>query len=412
MAQAINRLSAAAIKNARKDGLYADGNGLYLQVSKTGTKSWSFRFTLNGKARQMGLGPLNELGLKDARDEAIGCRALLRDGIDPIEDREARRSAAQAETAKVQTFKYCAREYIRGQSSAWKNVKHGKQWTRTLETYVYPTIGALPVDKVDTPLIVQILTPIWHTKTETASRVRGRIESILDWAAVSGFRQGENPARWRGHLDKMFPKRSRVKPVKHYPSLPYPEMPKFMEALTTEEGHTITAFTFAVLTASRTGEVIGARWDEFDLQRKIWTIPAERMKAKKEHRVALSDKALELIQSLPVHGDSPYVFPGRRVKKPMSNMAFIQILKRLGYSHVTPHGFRSTFRDWVSEATGYPSEVAEMALAHSVSDKVEAAYRRGDLLQKRFNLMDDWAGYCHSPPLEDEENVVPLSRAK
>lgn len=409
MAMEINRLSAAAVKNQKKRGLYADGNGLYLQVSNYGSKSWTFRFTLNGKARQMGLGAIGEVSLSAARDEAIRCRGLLRDGIDPIAEREARRVRQRIDGAKSKTFRDCAVAYIRSQEPSWKNVKQSNQWANSLDSYAYPVIGDLPVSEIDTALVTQVLEPIWAIKTETASRVRGRIEAILDWATVSGFRAGENPARWRGHLDKLFPKKSRVRKVQHHSSLPYSKISTFMAALDQRTGSAALGLKFTILTAARSGEAIGATWDEIDLAKRIWWIPATRMKAQKEHRVALSECAVDLLKNIQRQGEGGFIFPGHRYKQSLSNMAFSQLLKRMGYGGITTHGFRSTFRDWVSEHTGYSSEVAEMALAHTVSDKVEAAYRRGDLLQKRFNLMDDWAAYCYAPPIDDE-NVVPLNR--
>jgi integrase len=305
------------------------------------------------------------------------------------------------------TFKDCAERYIEAHRPGWKNPKHAKQWPSTLEDYVYPVFGPIPVQAVDVGLVMKALEPIWKTKPETASRVRGRIESILDWATARGYRQGENPARWRGHLDKLLPARGKVQKVKHHAALPYGEMGDFVAELRGQEGVAARALEFLILTATRTGEVIGARWDEFDLAKKVWTVPGERMKAGKEHRVPLSERALAIIEEMKGQGvnDHPFLFPGGRPGKPLSNMAMLKLLQRMDRGDLTAHGFRSTFRDWAAEMTHFPTEVAEMALAHTVSDKVEAAYRRGDLFQKRRELMEAWARYCEPKP---GSNVVPL----
>ena len=397
MARAINKLTARSVAALSKPGRYADGGGLYLQIAQGGSKSWLFRYMLDGKARQMGLGPLHTVPLSDARQKAEGCRRLTLDGIDPINAREAERAARKAETATVRTFKWCAERYIKAHAPSWQNIKHSKQWTSTLEQYAFPTIGTLPVGAVATSHILEILEPIWPVKPETASRVRGRIEAILDWATARQLREGPNPAMWRGHLDKLLPKRSKVRRVKHHSALPYAECPDFMADLRQRDAIAARGLEFMILTAGRTGEVIGAKWSEIDQRAKVWTVPGERMKTGVEHKVPLSEAALAVIKQMAAVKRSDFVFPGHREKSPLSNMAFLQLLKRMGYSDITGHGFRSTFKDWAAETTRHPNEVSEAALAHTVPDKVQAAYQRGDFFAKRRALMADWARYLSQP---------------
>jgi integrase len=404
MARGTSRLSAVVLPKL-KPGMHSDGAGLYLQV-KGRARTWIFRFTRHGRAREMGLGPLHTVSLAEARNKARECRQLLLEGQDPIEVRKAKRAEARLASASAMTFRDCGETYIASHQAGWKNPKHAKQWPATLEAYVYPLIGALPVQAIDTGLVMKCVEPIWTVKPETASRVRGRIESILDWAKSRGYRDGENPARWRGHLENLLPKKSKVSRVEHHPALPYAEMAKFIAGLRKQEGVAARALEFMILTASRTGEVINARWEEFDLANKVWTIPAERMKAGKEHRVPLSGRAQEIIEAMSAErvNDHPFVFPGGRPGKPLSNMAMLKLLGRMGRGDLTAHGFRSTFSDWCTELTNFPAEVREMALAHAVSDKVEAAYRRGDLFQKRRDLMDAWARYAEGREVE----IVPF----
>jgi integrase len=409
MARSINRLSARSVASKNKRGRYADGGGLYLQVSDNEAKSWLFRFMLNGKSRQMGLGSLHTISLSEARDEALLCRKQLRDNVDPIEARKLKRGQVQLDAAAVMTFKACAEKYISSHSAAWKSVKHTSQWQRTLVTYVYPVFGDLPVQFVDTGMVTKVIEPIWVTKTETASRIRGRIESILDWATARKYRTGENPARWKGHLDNLLPMRSKVQKIKHHAALPYPEIGKFMVSLRQKDAVSASGLEFLILTAARTGEVMGATWDEIDFDNSMWAIPSERMKNGKGHRVPLSTAAIEVLRKMKKNAESKFVFPGSKNNKPLSNMAFLQLLKRMGRHDLTAHGFRSTFRDWVAERTNYPNEVAEMALAHTVGDKVEAAYRRGDMFDKRRNLSEDWCGFCAKVPDDNAGgNVVPI----
>jgi integrase len=331
--------------------------------------------------------------LAEAREKALACRKLVADGRDPIEERKAALLRAQLEAAKAASFSDCARSYISAHEVGWKNEKHGRQWTATLETYAFPLIGKLPVASVDTGLVLRVLEPIWQSKTETASRLRGRIESILDWATVRGFRQGENPARWKGHLEHQLPARSKVQKVEHRAALPYAEIGIFMAELRQREGISARALEFAILTAARSGEIRGATWGEIDLKAHLWTIPAERMKAGKEHRVPLPEQAIALLSALPRLLGNDLVFPATRGKQ-LSDMSLTAVLKRMDHPDLTQHGFRSTFRDWAGETTAYPREVIEHALAHQLKDKTEAAYQRGDLLAKRARLMADWGKYC------------------
>lgn len=412
MARSINRLSSRSVTSKNKRGRYADGGGLYLQVSDNEAKSWLFRFMLNGKSREMGLGSLHTISLAEARDEALQCRKQLRDGIDPIDARKLKRGLAQVDAATVMTFKACAENYISSHSAGWKNIKHMSQWQNTLKTYVYPEFGDLPVQLVDTGMVLRVIEPIWTTKTETANRIRARIEAILDWAAARKYREGENPARRKGHMEILLPARSKVQKVKHHAALSYPQIGMFMATLREQTAVSSSGLEFLILTAARTGEVIGATWNEIDLDNEIWIVPGDRMKNGKEHRVPLSSASIEVLRRMESIAVSNYVFPGGKNNRPLSNMAFLQLLKRMGHGDLTGHGFRSTFRDWVAERTNYPNEVAEMALAHTVGDKVEAAYRRGDMFDKRRHLLDDWSGFCAKLQAESGGNIVPITGRK
>ena len=396
MGQQIQRLSALAVTRASKPGLYADGAGLYLRVSRNGAKSWAFRYTLKGKPREMGLGGLTKVTLADARKKAADVRLLLSDGHDPLglrQQEEVRRAAEEKLTAaRVMTFDKCAEAYIAAHEMSWRNEKHKQQWRNTLATYVSPVFGSTPVQDVDIDLLMRVVEPLWSQKTETARRIRGRIEVILDWARVRGYRSGENPARWRGHMDQLLPARSKVRSVKHHAALPYSEIPAFMKELRKIPGNSAAALEFLILTAGRTAEVIYARWPEIDLKNKIWTVPADRMKSRREHRVPLSATAIAVLKRME-ESKGEYVVPGRTGNSPLSNMALLMTLGRMNRADITAHGFRSTFRDWAAECTSFPSEVVEMALAHVIEGKTEAAYRRGDLLEKRRQLMDAWTNY-------------------
>jgi integrase len=415
VARTINKLTPLSVSKEKEPGSYGDGGGLWLQIGPTGGKSWLFRFTLNGKPDNMGLGPVHTVTLAEARQAALAARKLVLQGVNPRSDRDARLQGLILSSAKATTFSQCAESYIEVHRSGWKNPKHIAQWTSTMATYANPTLGKLPVAAIDTGLVMKCLEPIWTKKTETASRVRGRIESILDWAKVKGFRSGENPARWKGHLDHLLPKRTAVKPVKHHAALPYSEMAKFLAKLQSQNGIAALALEFTILTAVRTGDVIGATWDEFSLDDKLWIIQPDRRKVRKdlvavtrEHRVPLSDRAAEIVKAMEKLRTGDYVFPGQNEGDPLSNMAMLETLRRMGMNKITVHGFRSTFRDWAAEETDYAGELAEMALAHVVSDKVEAAYRRGDLFKKRHLIMADWANHC----LGKTKRTSPKPKAK
>jgi integrase len=412
MARETNRLTALAVDNASEPGMYADGDGLYLRVTGDKTKNWVLRYMLNGRPRWMGLGPLKLFGLKEARAKALDARRLRYDGVDPIEARALRRAKARLDAAKAITFKQCADSYINAHRAGWRNGKHAAQWEATLATYAEPVIGSLPVQAIDTALVLRVLEPVWTTKPETAGRVRGRIEAILDFAKARTWREGENPARWRGHLDKLLPARGKVRRVEHHAALPYAELPGFLLALREQEGVAARALEFAVLTAARTGETIGARWSEIDLLDKRWTVPAARMKAGREHRVPLSARALAILEEMFAHrkADDGFVFAGGKPGLPLSNMAFLMLLRRMERGDLTAHGFRATFKTWASERTAFQNEIVEAALAHVVGSKVEQAYRRGDMFEKRRRLMQQWATFCTTAPLQETNNVAPMRR--
>ncbi|MCG8049496.1 MAG: integrase arm-type DNA-binding domain-containing protein [Candidatus Thiodiazotropha endolucinida] len=388
---AIHKLSPTKVKNAGP-GKYEDGGGLRLVVSKSGAKKWVLRLTIYGKRREMGLGSYPDVGLGEAREDARKYRKRVKKGIDPIEER-------RIEKAGTPTFTTCAARYIQAHRRGWKNAKHARQWVSTLKTYARPEIGTKKVDVITTEDILKILQPIWTTKTETAKRLQGRIENILDYAAAHKYRDHLNPARWRGHLDKLLAKPSRVKEISHHPAMPYSEVPGFMMELATNGSTSALALQFLILTATRTSEVLQAKWDEIDQDKGVWSIPAERMKARREHRVPLSDAALNILAALTRLEGNPYLFPGSRHGRPLSNMALLQLMRGMGYGvngnrgEYVPHGFRSSFRDWSGEISSFPRDVAEMALAHAIKNKVEAAYRRGDLFEKRRKMMHEWSMY-------------------
>lgn len=408
MARTVNRLSHRKVETLKKPGMHGDGGGLYLQVTEgcagAPRKSWLFRYAVAGRERQMGLGPLSDVPLAEARNRASAARELRREGKDPIVEREAARARASVAATKVMSFDDCAMSYIAAHRAGWRNIKHASQWTNTLATYCSPIFGKLPVQLVDVGLVMKVLEPLWISKPETAGRVRGRIERILDWAKVRGYRDGENPARWRGHIDHLLPARGKVARVKHHAALPYIELPDFMAKLKERDAVAARALEFAILTAARTGEIIGAKWNELDLIERVWCVPAERMKNRREHRVPLSETAIEIVQHMGTIRRNDHIFPGDR-RDALSNMALLMLLRRMGRVEITAHGFRSTFRDWVEEQTDFPRAVAEMALSHAIGSAVEAAYRRGDLLEKRRPLMQRWAEYCTAP----RAMVTPLS---
>ena len=394
MGRGLNRLSAVSVAARKKPGYYADGGCLYLRVAPGGTKGWIFRFAQGGKTRDAGLGSYPAVSLVKAREGAERFRRLVAAGIDPIEARREEREAATISAEKAITFEQCAKAFIASHEVGWRNDKHRQQWKSTLQTYCYPIFGSSPVAAIDTELVLRVLESVWSSKPETASRVRQRIERVLSWAKVRGYREGENPAAWRGHLDHLLPSKAKVRRVEHHAALPYRDVPAFMAVLREETSITARALEFLILTTTRTGETLGARWEEIDLRERMWTVPAARMKAAKAHRVPLSPRAFTVLSEMTALRQSEFVFPGAKPGRPLSQMVLLMLLRRMGFGHVTAHGFRSSFRDWTAECTSSPREVAEMALAHTVPDAVEAAYRRGDLFEKRRKLMVSWASYC------------------
>jgi integrase len=392
-----NRLTARMVEQFKRPGYYGDGDGLVLRVADSGSKVWLFRYKAQGRVREMGLGPIRDVSLAEAREDAREARRLRRAGIDPIDAKRQRRAAARLDAAKMITFSQCAAAYIENHRVGWKNGKHAAQWEATLRTYAYPVFGNLPVAAIDTALVIKVLDPIWSKKPETASRLRGRIEAVLDFAKVRGYRVGENPARWKGHLKEALPAINKVRKIKHHAALPYAEIGTFMADLRTRAGGAAAALEFAILTAARTGEVIGAQWSEIDRAARVWTIPGERMKAQVEHRIPLTEQALAVLRRVTAGKVNDMVFSGQKAGRSLSNMALLMMLRRMGRDDITAHGFRSTFRDWAAECTNFPNEVCEAALAHAIENKAEAAYRRGDLFDKRRTLMEAWASYCASP---------------
>lgn len=399
------RLSARRIEAINKPGRYSDGDNLALQVGPGGGKSWLFCYMRERRGRQMGLGPLELVSLKEAREKAWDCRRLLLEGIDPIEHRNAQRARA----LKSKTFKECAVACMAAHEAAWKHPRSAQQWQFSMETYVYPVMADLPVSSIETAHVLKCIEPIWKSKAVTASRVRGRIEDVLDWAKARGYRDGENPARWRGHLDKLLPAQRRSKTVRHHPALPWAEAPAFVAELRAVDSVDARALEFLIMSAARTAEVLGATWDEIDLEAGVWSLPAERMKSRRPHRVPLASHAVELLRGLPREVGSQHIFVGGRRGQALNADAMPRVLKSLR-PDITVHGFRSTFRDWAAETTAVPGDVVEMALAHAVSNQTEAAYRRGDLFEKRRKLMEAWAEYL-AQPVRSAASVVPMKSA-
>lgn len=408
MPKKAKELTALAVKKNIKPGLHAVGGvaGLLLQVSNTEARSWILRIVVGSKRRDIGLGGYPDVTLSQARDKARELREKIKEGIDPVEERRAAKERLKLAQAKSITFDAATEKVLAIREVEYKNAKHIAQWRSTLQTYASPTIGKLPVSDIEKGHILQILQPIWNEKTETASRVRGRIENVLSWATASDYRTGENPARWKGHLDQLLSKPNKTKKVKHHKAIPWQDIGVFMCDLKKREGMAAKALEFLILTATRSGEVRGATWDEIDLNTRIWTVPADRMKAGKEHQVPLSDEAIKLLEALPRMDNDEHLFPAPRGGA-LSDMSISAVTKRMKVEAV-PHGFRSTFRDWCSEDTNFPHNVAEMALAHTIGNKVEAAYRRGDLLAKRTRLMQTWAKYCNTVQIKSD--VVSLQR--
>lgn len=394
MPKKAKELSPLAVKRLTRKGLHAVGGvaGLHLQVNERGARSWILRVRVGNKRRDIGLGGFPDVLLTEAREKARQTRSDIRQGIDPVQERRNKRSILLAAQAAGITFEKAAEQFITVKSTEWRSKKQKQIWENSLANYACPVIGGLQVKDIELSHIVKILEPIWQDKTETAKRLRNRIENVLDWATVRNYRTGENPARWKGHLDKILPNPGKFRKAEHFPALPVNQVGKFMKALRQNNGFGSRALEFLVLTVARSGEVRGATWQEIDLKEKVWAIPAERMKAGKEHRVPLSDAAIKILEDQPRHDGVDYVFPALRGGK-LSDATLLAVMRRMNVKAV-PHGFRSTFRDWVAERTNYPNEVAEMALAHAIGNKVEAAYRRGDLFDKRKRMMEDWAAFC------------------
>ncbi|MEO0917003.1 MAG: integrase arm-type DNA-binding domain-containing protein [Pseudomonadota bacterium] len=392
--------------NARKvetagPGRHGDGRGLFLYVKPSGARSWVLRYQVHGRRRDLGLGAFPDVSLAMARDRAAEARRLITEGEDPI---------TKKQQAKPKTFREAALELIESKRPGWKNAKHAAQWTSTLEAYVFPKIGAVQLAKIETADVISTLTPIWVAKPETANRVRQRIEAVIDYASALGIRSGDNPARWRGHLDHLLPKPRKVRAVKHHPALPHSQIADFMAELAQREGVAARALAFTILTAARSGETRGITWGEVDLEAKVWTIPAERMKAAKEHRVPLTDAALDLLGARAEERPDDALIFGSEAKpgKPISDMSMTAVLRRMERTDITVHGFRSTFRDWAGETTGFPREVIEAALAHGIKDKAEAAYARSDLFDKRRRLMEAWTAIALAQ--SNTDNIVAFAK--
>jgi len=392
----LHKLTQADLRRTTP-GLYADGGNLYLQVTVNGdsvARSWIFRFAIDGKRREMGLGAVHTFGLKDARAKAAELRKLVYEGRDPIAERDAQRAALAAASAKRRTFDECVASYSRAHSPKW-SAKHAYQWGSAMTRFASPVLGKLPVDIIDVSFVVRVLEPIWHERPEVASRLRGAIESVLAWATVRQFRSGDNPARWTNHLEELLPSRREILPVEHFAALAYRDVPGLIAKLRERSGIVERALEFLILTASRSGEVLGARWVEIGLAERVWTVPAERMKSRREHRVPLCDRALAILNEMKLYRRNGFVFPSER-RENLGESPMRELLKRLGYK-ATIHGMRSTFRDWAGEQTNFAREVCEAALAHAIGNKVEQAYRRGDALEKRRRLMEAWADFCSRP---------------
>jgi integrase len=407
MARPLNRLSALKVARAKKPGMLADGGSLYLRIAPGGSRQWIFRYVINGRLRDMSIGPAHTLTLAEARERATEARKLRLDGIDPIDHKRARMAALRAADARTITFRECCEAYLRSHDGSWTNARHRAQWRSTLEQ-LYPILGALPVQAIDTPLVLRALKPIWEKTAVTASRLRGRLEAVLGWATVHHYRSGDNPAKWGGLLEHALPAPGKVAKVEHHSALPYADIPEFMAKVRADTGVAARALEFICLTAARSGEVAGAVWDEIDLDARLWTVPASRMKAGKEHRVPLSDPALAVLRAMRAIKQPSYIFPRVATDKPVRGADVWRLANRL--AGVSVHGLRSSFRDWASERTSFQREVCEMALAHTIPDAVEKAYRRGDLFEKRRKLMTAWAEFCSKPATAGA--VVPIRRGR
>jgi integrase len=409
MTRFLNRLTSLRVARAKRPGLYADGGSLYLRVAPGGSRQWIFRYTaLDGRMRDMSLGALHTITLAEARERATDARKLRLDGIDPIDHKRARLAALRAADARAMTFEQCAREFIRDNEAEWTSPKHRQGWETTIRTHVFPLLGSLPVAAIDTPLVLKVVKPLWERIPVTAKRVLGRIENVLGWATVHHYRSGDNPARWQGHLEHALPAIAKIAKLEHHAALPDAQIASFMAKLAKDTSVAAGCLRFITLTAARLGEAINAEWSEIDFGARVWIVPASRMKADREHRVPLSTPALAVLKAMREIRASDCVFPGRP-GRPISGNTVWRLCKEAAGSNITVHGLRSTFRDWCSEHTSFPREVAEMALAHAIPNAVEAAYRRGDLFEKRRKLMDAWAEFCAKPSASG--TVVPIGVA-
>lgn len=392
MPKVAKQLSDRAVAAIKTEGRHAVGGvaGLHLRIS-AGYRGWILRVQVGDQRKDMGLGAYPAVSLQEAREKARLIHDDLRNGLAPVSPKVQQRSLIASKAATEKSFRWCAEEYLKTKSSEWKNAKHRQQWENTLDAYAMPHLGQVSVSVIDLPHILACLEPIWSTKNETASRLRGRIESVLDWATVRKYRSGENPARWKGHLDKVLAAPGKIQKVEHHRAIQVDDMPSFMQDLRTRAGIAARALEFLIYTAARSGEVRGAQWSEIDLNKAVWTIPAQRMKAGVEHRVPLAQAALNLLADMPRIDGGSLIFPGTK-GQPLSDMTMTAVMRRMKASAV-PHGFRSTFRDWAGEKSNFPRELAEHALAHTLESKVEAAYRRGDALEKRRQMMQEWAHF-------------------
>lgn len=403
MARKTSKMTALEVSKLAAPGTHRVDDGLYLQIK--GGKSWLHRYTFAGKARWAGLGPYPEVSLAEARETRDDQRAQLRKGTDPVAARQAEKAAHAVSVTKAITFKDCAEAYVRAHEAGWRSAVYRSQWSTWLGKYIYPAIGAVPVAAVDTAMTMQLLEPLWLASPITGGRVRGCCEVVLDWAKAREYRSGENPFRWRGHLEMLLPAQSKIHKVKHYEAMPWAAVPMFMVTLRARDGFGARALELLILTCARTGEVLGAKWDEFDLANQVWTIPADRMKNGREHRVPLTNAAMRVVEQMAKVRSSKFVFPGTRGH--LCSRAMLHLLDRMGEAKITSHGFRSSFRDWAGECTNFPRELAEKSLAHTVGDETERAYQRGDMLEKRRRLMDAWAEFC-TRPIASGENVVSM----
>jgi integrase len=405
----INKLNHTQVKSATEVGLLSDGGGLYLQISSVGTKSWLLRFKLLGKRREMGLGSYRDVSLAEAREKAAENRKLVKKNIDPIEQRKSSQKALAKLAEGKKTFKECALEYIASMEAGWKHPKHSQQWKNSLINYVYPVFGDWPIDQVDREAIQKVLTPIWNTKTETAGRIRGRIERILDWARVKEYRSGENPAYWRGNLEHLYTKPSKIMDVKHMPSLPYEKMASFLLSLKKKESLAARAVELLIYTVTRPTEALSAKWSELDLEARTWTIPKDKMKGNIEHVIPLSDQCADMLENLHQFEDSAFLFPSTKKDKHLSSSAMLKLIKTIGeeieFPDITAHGFRASFKTWTSDTQNFDWQAVEFCLAHKIKDKAAAAYHRSNLLEKRKVIMSAWANHCVE---YDADNVVSI----